>query len=69
MGVKQSLTYREERKLIVFENSVLTTIFGRKGDEVIGDWRKLHNKELNDLYSLPNIIHVIKWRIMGWLGD
>jgi hypothetical protein len=48
----------------VFENRVLRRIFGPKRDEVAGQWRKLHNKELNDLYSSPNIIRVIKSRRM-----
>ena len=46
-----SLTLREERSLRVFENRVLRRIFGRKRDEVTKEWRKLHNEELNDLYS------------------
>jgi hypothetical protein len=50
-----SLTLREERRLRVFENRVLRRVFGPKRDEVTGKWRKLHNEELNDLYSLPNI--------------
>jgi hypothetical protein len=54
-----SLTLREERRLKVFENSVLTKVFGPKRDEVTGEWRKLHN-ELYDLYSLPNIVRVVK---------
>jgi len=56
-----SLTLREEQRLKVFENRVLTTIFGSTRDEIKGEWRKLHNKELKDLYS-PNIIRVIKTR-------
>jgi hypothetical protein len=55
-----------ERRLRVFENRVFTRIFGPKRDEVTGEWRRLHNKELNDLYSSPNIIWVIKSRRMGW---
>jgi hypothetical protein len=51
-----SLTLREERRLQVFENRVLRGIFGGKRDEVTGDWRKLHNEELNDLYCSPNIL-------------
>ena len=51
---------REERRLRVFENRVLRRIFGPKRDEVKGEWRKLHNEELNDLYSSPNIVWVIK---------
>jgi len=63
-----SLTLREELKLRVFENRVLRRIFGPKGDEVTGDWRKLHNEELNALYSSPNIVWVIKSRKMRWAG-
>jgi len=61
-----SLTMREERKLKVFENRVLRRIFGPKRDAVTGVWRKLYSEELNDLYSSPNIIRVIKSRRMGW---
>jgi len=63
-----SLTLREERSLRVFENRVLRRILGRKRDKVTGEWRKLHNEELNDLYSSPNIFLVIKSRYMKWLG-
>jgi hypothetical protein len=63
-----SLTLREERKLRVFENKVLRRIFGPRRDEVTGDWRRLHNEELNDLYSSPNIVWVIKSRKMRWAG-
>jgi hypothetical protein len=52
----------------VFENRVLRKIFGPKRDEVTGEWRRLHNEELNDLYSSPNIIRVIKSRRMRWEG-
>jgi hypothetical protein len=52
----------------VFENRVLRVIFGRKRDEVTGEWRRLHNEKLNDLYSSPNIIRVIKSRRMRWAG-
>jgi len=55
-----SLTLREEPRLRVFENRVLRRILGLKKDEVTGEWRKLHNEELNDLYSSPNIVRVIK---------
>jgi hypothetical protein len=51
---------REERRLKVFENRVLRRVFGSKRDELTGEWRKLHNEELNDLYSLPNIVRVVK---------
>ena len=63
-----SLTLRKERKLRVFENMVLRRIFGPRKDEVTGEWRRLHNEELNDLYSLPNIVRVIKLRRMRWAG-
>jgi hypothetical protein len=59
---------REERRLRLFENRVLRKIFGPKGEEVPRVWRKLHNEELNDLYCSPNIVRVIKSRIMGWAG-
>jgi hypothetical protein len=58
----------EERRLRVFENRVLRRILGFKKDEVKGECRKLHNEELNDLYSSPNIVRVIKWRRMRWAG-
>ena len=63
-----SLTLREERKLRVFENMVLRRIFGPRRDEVTGEWRRLHNEELNDLYSSPNIVRVITSRRMRWAG-
>jgi len=63
-----SLTLREEKKLRVFENMVLSRIFGPRRDDVMGEWRRLHNKELNDLYSSPNIVQVIKLRRMRWAG-
>ena len=63
-----SSTLREERKLRVFENMVLRRIFGPRRDEVTGEWRTTHNEELNDLYSSPNIVRVIKSRRMRWAG-
>ena len=52
----------------MFENRVLRKLFGPRRDEVTGDWRRLHNEELNDLYTTPNIVRVIKSRRMGWAG-
>jgi hypothetical protein len=63
-----SLTLREEHKLSVFENRVLRRIFGPKRDGVTGGWRKLHNEELHNLYSLPSIIRIITLRRMRWVG-
>jgi len=63
------LTLREEKKLRVLENMVLWRIFGPRRDEVTGDWRRLHKEGLNDLYSSPNIVRVIKSRIMRWAGN
>jgi len=59
---------QEERKLRVFENMVLWRIFRPRRDDVTGEWRRLHNEELNDLYCSPNIVRVIKWRRMRWAG-
>jgi hypothetical protein len=63
-----SLTLRKEDRLRVFKNRLLRRIFGKKRDEVVGSRRKLHNGELHDLYSSPNIIRMIKSRRMRWTG-
>ena len=59
---------QEEHRLRLFENRVLRRIFGPKRDGVTGEWRKLHNEELNDLYSSPSIVRVIKSRRLRWAG-
>jgi len=59
---------REERKLRVFENMVLRRIFGPMRDEVTGEYKKLHNEEINDRYCSPNIVRVITSRRMRWAG-
>jgi hypothetical protein len=61
-----SLTLKEGHRMRVFENRVLRGIFGAKRDEVTGEWRKLHNEALHDLYSSPLIVWLIKSRRMRW---
>jgi hypothetical protein len=63
-----SRTLREERRLRVFERRVLRRVFGPKRDEVTREWRKLHNEEISDLYSLPNTVRVVKSSRMRWAG-
>jgi hypothetical protein len=63
-----NIVVREEHRLRVFENRVLRRIFGPKRDEVTGEWRKLHNEELHNLYSSPDIIMQVKSRRMRWAG-
>jgi hypothetical protein len=63
-----SLTLRQEHRLRVFKNKVLRRIFEPKRDEVTGEWRKLHNEELHNLYSSPDIIRQVKSRRMRWAG-
>jgi hypothetical protein len=62
------LTLWEEHRLRVFENRILRRIFGPKRDEVTREWRKLHNEELHNLYSSPDIIRQVKSRRMRWVG-
>jgi hypothetical protein len=64
----RSLTFREEDKLRVFENWVLRRIFGPKRNGVMGEWRKVHNEELHNLYSSPSIIRMMKSRRMRLVG-
>ena len=63
-----SFTLREECRLRVFENRVLRRIFGPKRDKETGEWRRLHNEKLNDLYSSPSIFRAIKSSRMSWAG-
>jgi len=63
-----SLALNKENRLRVFENRVLRRIFGPWKDDVTGEWRKLHNEELYDLYCSPNIVRMIQPRIMRWAG-
>jgi hypothetical protein len=63
-----SLKLREEHRLGVTENRVLRRLFGPKRNEVTGEWRKLHNEELHDLYSSSSIIRIMKARRMRWEG-
>jgi hypothetical protein len=63
-----SLTLREEHRLREFENRVLRRIFGPKRDEVMGGWRKVHNEDLHNLYSLPSMIRIIMSRKIRWTG-
>ena len=63
-----SLTLRKERRQRVFENRVLRRIFGSKRDEVTGEWRELHNEELNNLYCSPIVVRVIKSSRTRWAG-
>jgi hypothetical protein len=62
------LTFREERRLKVLENRVLRRIFGPKSEEATGEFRKLHNEELNEHNTSPNIVRVTKSRRMIWTG-
>jgi hypothetical protein len=68
MNAFWSFTLREEHRLGVFENRLLMRIFGPDRDEGTGEWRKLHNEELNILYLSPNIIRQIKSRRLRWMG-
>jgi hypothetical protein len=64
----QSPTLREEHRLRVFENRAIRRIFGPKREEVVGDWKRLHNEEVCNKHAAPNIITVIKSRRMRWWG-
>ena len=66
--VRSSSILREERRLRVFESGELRRIFGPNRNEVTKEWRKLNNEELSDLYSLPNVVRVVKSRRMRWAG-
>jgi len=61
-----SVTRREENRLRMFQNRALRRLFGTKGDDVTVEWRRLHNEKLNDLYSSPNIVRVMKSRRVRW---
>jgi len=63
-----SFPIEDERRLSKFENWVLRRVFGSQRDEITWEWRKLNYEELNDLYSSPNIVRVIKWKRMKWVG-
>ena len=64
-----SLTLREGRKLRVFQNMVFRRIFGPRRNEVMGEWRRMNDEELNDLYPSPKVVRVLKSRRMRWAGD
>jgi hypothetical protein len=68
MGVKLGLSHRGRNRLRLFDNRALRKIIGLARDEVRGEWRRLHNEELYDLYSSTNIIRVIKSRRLRWAG-